>query len=285
MLIALTLSSSAFAQPADADFAGGVDDAFDVAWNAVGTVRRHVNIDTGNAFALFSEFDADDNAGPGFARLHQEQITLPKVRTVTTFLTAPASCSYDSRHDTPCPSGRHRRTALHHAVGNNRQDVFFVDDDRRYYLDMLKVTSEQYGLMIHGHCLMTNHVHIVATPTRKDSLAKAIGRTNYFYTRYVNKPHGRSGHLWQNRFFSCPLDEFYFLNTICCVERNPIRTRVLMVPYRRMLCPTENAIAGRADFPTLAAQRMVPRAGRRSMRHSARYGPSDPRYCVGKGGL
>lgn len=82
-LIALTLSSSAFAQPADADFAGGVDDAFDVAWNAAGTVRRHVNNDTGNAFALFSEFDADGNAGPGFARLHQEQITLPASNYLT----------------------------------------------------------------------------------------------------------------------------------------------------------------------------------------------------------
>ncbi|GEM_PF-1745192 len=53
----------------------------------------------------------------------------------------------------------------HHITqhGNNRQDVFFVDDDRRYYLHMLKAKAERYGLVVHAYCLMTNHVHIVAT--------------------------------------------------------------------------------------------------------------------------
>ncbi|MFH1747203.1 MAG: transposase, partial [Planctomycetota bacterium] len=117
----------------------------------------------------------------------------------------------------------------HHITqrGNNRQDVFFVDDDRRHYLLMLKSKAEQYGLTIHAYCLMTNHVHIVATPSHEESLAKGIGRTHYFYTRYVNQLHGRSGHLWQNRFFSCPLDEPYFLNTVRYIERNPVRAKMV----------------------------------------------------------
>jgi putative transposase len=45
--------------------------------------------------------------------------------------------------------------------GNNRQDVFFVDDDRRVYLDYLKLNAEKYGLEIFGYCLMDNHVHII----------------------------------------------------------------------------------------------------------------------------
>jgi putative transposase len=122
----------------------------------------------------------------------------------------------------------------HHITqrGNNRQDVFFVDDDCRFYLDTLRAKSEQYGLIVHAFCLMTNHAHIVATPTRDDSLAKAVGRTHYFFTRYVNKLHSRSGHLWQNRFFSCPLDEFHFLNCVRYVERNPVRARMVRVATR-----------------------------------------------------
>ncbi|MCA9250036.1 MAG: transposase [Phycisphaerales bacterium] len=52
----------------------------------------------------------------------------------------------------------------HHITqrGNNRQDVFFVDDDRHRYLDMLQAKAEQYGLTIHAYCLMTNHVHLIA---------------------------------------------------------------------------------------------------------------------------
>ncbi len=122
----------------------------------------------------------------------------------------------------------------HHITqrGNNLQDVFFVDDDRRHYLELLKSRVEQYGLTIHAYCLMTNHVHIVATPAHEESLAKGIGRTHHSYTRYVNKLHGRSGHLWQNRFFSCPLDESYFLNTVRYVERNPVRARMVRLAWR-----------------------------------------------------
>ncbi len=97
---------------------------------------------------------------------------------------------------------------------------------------MLQAKAEQYGLTIHAFCLMTNHVHIVATPERKDSLAKGVGRTHYFHTRYVNKLHGRSGHLWQYRFFSSPLDESSFLNTVRNVERNPVLARMVRVVWR-----------------------------------------------------
>ena len=49
----------------------------------------------------------------------------------------------------------------HHVTqrGNNRQDVFFVDDDRRVYLALLAEQAERYGLEILGYCLMSNHVH------------------------------------------------------------------------------------------------------------------------------
>jgi len=42
---------------------------------------------------------------------------------------------------------------------------------------------------------MTNHVHIIGIPDIEESLAKAVGRTNIIYTQYVNRMHGRSGHL------------------------------------------------------------------------------------------
>ena len=86
--------------------------------------------------------------------------------------------------------------------GNNQQDVFFVDDDRRVYLELLQKAAQQFGLAVHGYCLMTNHVHLVATLVREDSLAKAVGRTHLTYAQYVNRLNGRSGHLWQNPFYS-----------------------------------------------------------------------------------
>ncbi len=113
----------------------------------------------------------------------------------------------------------------HHVTqrGNNRQDVFFVDDDRRAYLEILRLQAERYGLTVDGYCLMCNHVHLIVTPQDEQSLAKAVGRTHFLYSQYVNRLHGRSGHLWQNRFYSCALDDEHFWTALAYVERNPVR--------------------------------------------------------------
>ncbi|MFW6146487.1 MAG: transposase [Planctomycetota bacterium] len=122
----------------------------------------------------------------------------------------------------------------HHVVqrGNNRQDVFFVEDDRVVYLSMLGEQAVRFGLTVQGYCLMTNHVHLVVTPAEEPSLAKAIGRTHWLYTRYINRLHGRVGHLWQNRFFSCPLDEAHLWRAIAYAERNPVRAGMVRMAWR-----------------------------------------------------
>lgn len=93
--------------------------------------------------------------------------------------------------------------APHHITqrGNNRQGVFLVDEDRRFYLETLREDSRRYGLRILGYCLMTNHVHLVAVPEGDNTLARAMQRTHSRYAQRFNRLYGRSGHLWQNRFF------------------------------------------------------------------------------------
>ena len=115
----------------------------------------------------------------------------------------------------------------HHITqrGNNKQDVFFVDDDRKAYLRMLTEESAKYGLVIDGYCLMSNHIHLIATPQNEDSLSRALGRTHFRYTQYINRMHGRSGHLWQNRYYSCPLGREHFWIAMRYVETNPVRRK------------------------------------------------------------
>ena len=38
---------------------------------------------------------------------------------------------------------------------NNHQDVFFVDDDRRVYLEQLKEQADKYSLELTGYCQST----------------------------------------------------------------------------------------------------------------------------------
>ena len=94
--------------------------------------------------------------------------------------------------------------ASHHITqrGNNQYDVFFVPDDRRVYLEYLREQGARFGFRLEGYCLMTNHIHLIGVPAREDSVrafarfAKAVGRTHFLYTQYVNRMHGRTGHLW-----------------------------------------------------------------------------------------
>ena len=111
--------------------------------------------------------------------------------------------------------------------------MFFVDDDRRFYLELLARQAQRFGLdVLVGYCLMSNHVHLIAVPEREESLAKAIGRTHFLYTQYLHRLHGRSGHLWQNRFYSCALDEAHCWAALCYTERNPVRARMVRKAWR-----------------------------------------------------
>lgn len=113
----------------------------------------------------------------------------------------------------------------HHITqrGNNREPVFERAGDRRMYLDLLRRYSAKYEMRILGYCLMTNHIHLVAIPAREDSLARSLARTHGEYAAHWNRREQRTGHLWQGRYFSCPLDQIHVMRALRYVEQNPIR--------------------------------------------------------------
>jgi len=70
---------------------------------------------------------------------------------------------------------------------------------------------------------MTNHVHLIATPEHENSLGLALGRAHAEYALALNRANSRSGHVWQNRFFSCPMSGSHLLAAMRYVELNPVR--------------------------------------------------------------
>jgi putative transposase len=107
--------------------------------------------------------------------------------------------------------------------GNGRQRIFFAETDHRLYLDLLREQSAQAGLVLWAYCLMPNHVHLIAVPTRPAALAQTLGRTHASFARHFNLNRRSCGHVWQARFFSCPLDEAHVWQAMAYVERNPVR--------------------------------------------------------------
>jgi len=114
----------------------------------------------------------------------------------------------------------------HHVTqrGNYRQKVFRNRTDRRRYLLWVKEYSQRYGLEIWAYCLMDNHVHFIVVPQAKDSLAMTLNQAHMCYAQYFNRAQGKRGHLWQGRFYSCPLDDPHLYAAVRYVEQNPVRS-------------------------------------------------------------
>lgn len=117
----------------------------------------------------------------------------------------------------------------HHVIqrGNRRQTVFFSNNDRVEYLRLLGEQAKKHDVQIWSYCLMSNHVHLIAVPSKAEALSKAIGETHKKYTRMINFREGWRGFLWEGRFKSFLLDEKYVYAAVRYVERNPVRAKIV----------------------------------------------------------
>ncbi|MCY3018395.1 MAG: transposase [Planctomycetota bacterium] len=113
----------------------------------------------------------------------------------------------------------------HHITqrGNRRAKVFDDDESRRAYLAFVAQYARRYGVDVWAYSLMDNHVHWVVAPKAETSLAQCFRGAHTRFSMAVNAARGETGHLWQNRYFSCPLDETHLWAAVRYVERNPVR--------------------------------------------------------------
>ena len=113
----------------------------------------------------------------------------------------------------------------HHVTqrGNLGGRVFETDGDRRFYLDLLADGMARFGLRVWAHCLMTNHIHLVCVPEAEHALSKVLARVHGRLAQRINRRRKQRGHLWQGRFYACPMDESHCWAAIRYVERNPVR--------------------------------------------------------------
>ena len=114
--------------------------------------------------------------------------------------------------------------------GTDRQNVFRQAGDRDVYLDLLRDQRQDAGVSLQTYCLMSNHVHLIVTPDHGDSLAVLFRRVHGRYAQYFNARYRRSGHLWQGRFFSCPLSPDHLEVAVRYVEFNPVRAGMVLNP-------------------------------------------------------
>ena len=115
--------------------------------------------------------------------------------------------------------------------GNNRQACFYADQDYQFYLEWLGKYAEETGCAIHSYVLMTNHVHMLLTPDKAESVGQMMKKLGQRYVQYVNRTYRRSGTLWEGRYRSCLIqDETYLLTCHRYIELNPVRAGMVEHP-------------------------------------------------------
>jgi putative transposase len=122
--------------------------------------------------------------------------------------------------------------AVHHvtARGVNHCEIFVDDGDRHVFLRMLTTVTARTGWRRLAHCLMGNHYHLlVQTPAAE--LATGMQWLNGRYAQEFNRRHRRSGHLFQDRYWSAPMwtDE-RLLATARYIEMNPVAAGLCRAP-------------------------------------------------------
>ncbi len=132
--------------------------------------------------------------------------------------------------------------------GNNRGTLFDQITDYQTYLEWLKEAAQDNGCSIHAYVLMTNHVHLLVTPTHEDSLPKAFQSLGRRYVQYFNKTYERTGTLWEGRYRATLVESEAYLLTCCrYIELNPVRTEMVRHPREYKWSSYHFHAEGKAD--------------------------------------
>jgi putative transposase len=103
-------------------------------------------------------------------------------------------------------------------------------DYTRYLLE-LKEAAYKHGCAIHAYVLMTNHVHLLVTPSVAGAISRMMQMLGRRYVGSFNARYSRSGSLWEGRYKSCVVDsEDYVLRCYRYIDLNPVRARMVASP-------------------------------------------------------
>src|ERR1700755_3283307 len=84
--------------------------------------------------------------------------------------------------------------------GHNRQPIFHCEGDFHFLWNCLREAVGELSIAVHAYVLMTNHIHLLATPREPDAISRALHSVSRRYAGYFNKRYSRTGTLWEGRF-------------------------------------------------------------------------------------
>ncbi len=134
--------------------------------------------------------------------------------------------------------------------GNRGQEVFLRESDYPDYLSLMSEWCGKQHTEVWAYCLMPNHIHLIAVPQGADALQNAIGEAHRRYTRLVSGREGWSGHLWQGRFDSFPMDDRSLLEVARYIELNPMHAGIVKNPGEYPWSPAIECLSKNGAHPS-----------------------------------
>ena len=132
---------------------------------------------------------------------------------------------------------RHPRFALpghpQHVIqrGNNRDIIFVADEDYQFYRDRLAEACRRFGCHLHAYVFMTNHTHLLMTPSTAAGISQVMQSLGRVYVQYFNYRYHRTGTLWEGRFKATLIDtDRYLMTCHRYIELNPVRAGLVQRP-------------------------------------------------------
>lgn len=108
--------------------------------------------------------------------------------------------------------------------------IFHSDADRTLMLSLIGEAAERYRCRVLAYCLMSNHIHLTIQDL-DGQLSKTLKYINGVYAQRFNLRHGRTGHLFEGRFWNSLLETDSYLATATeYVHRNPVDAGMVRVP-------------------------------------------------------
>ena len=115
--------------------------------------------------------------------------------------------------------------------GNARRQIFFKDGDYQAFLKALGDAFHEVGVPVLAYCLMPNHFHLVAWPAQDGALGRFLHWLENAHVRRYHPHDHSSGHLYQGRYKSFPIEQDgHLLTVLRYVERNPQRAGLVERP-------------------------------------------------------
>ena len=115
--------------------------------------------------------------------------------------------------------------------GNNRQVCFAKEADIKAYANWLGESAEKFDIAVHAWVFMTNHVHLLLTPTTASGISNSMQTLGRLYVWYFNHRYKRTGTLFEGRFKSSLVqNQQYLLACQRYIELNPVRAGMVTDP-------------------------------------------------------